>query len=49
MLPGRIRPRALEVSEKIYIDRLKKENIHINIYRPNKYHPKITSQKHNKK
>ncbi len=42
MLPGRIRPRALEVSEKMYIDRLKKEDININTYRPNKYHSKIT-------
>ena len=44
ILPGRIRPRALEPSEKIYTDRLKKEKIHINIYRPNKYHSKITSR-----
>lgn len=37
MLPGRIRPRALAASEKIYVDRLKKENIETNLYRVNKH------------
>ena len=35
-MPGKIRPRALQESEKIYVDRLEKEKVEIISYRSNK-------------